>query len=444
MAAITCPTKNAPARQRAKARAITPGKPRWLQEVVMLQGLVRRVGARRLWGWLALLCLGLLSVDAMALSCPDNREPSGGLCYLKPRDGYTCTATLCVQNCRAGYHSTGIGTCHYSGSTTYTERPYTSRSRSGMQRCLALFYRKCRDGYRMDVCGICSYKGAWDITRDSYDRGPGINPDVSSAFNRLSDTTRATWGRLLAGIQRSFAQMLAALQGLAQDALYAAAKGVAAEKVAEDVLAAQLEDVSTKLAALKQNPDTLNVLKRLVVAGATGKADPQVALDMLDVVTRLGLVNNTAGIRSFGVFGQVEAAAGAGPSNTVGIAMNIPASLGNPGNLDPRVFMSQGLVYGAAGGAIGSLGVFLVRGDVRSLNGPSISVGLDAAFGGGGNVGVGFSLPTTLPAFDILNLEDAYKTWLRGLAPTFSVGVSGGIGGGLSAAFGYGTTAQLK
>jgi hypothetical protein len=442
-------TKNDFTNLAALARAIPPQQQPQTEGVVMLKCLVRRVGARRLWEWLALLSLCLISADAMALSCPDNRESSGGLCYLKPRDGYSCTATLCVQNCRDGYHSTGIGTCHYSGSTTYTQRPYLTRSHSGMQRCLALFYNNCRDGYHMDVCGICSYQGAWDITRASYDRGAGTNPDMSAAFNRLSDTTRATWGRLLAGIQTGFAQLLASLQALEKAALHAAVVTLAKEAVAVPGLSAQLDDVGAKLAALQQNAESLNILKRLAVAGATGKADAQVAKDMLYVATHLGVVDNKSGIKAFGVYQHVEALAGGGASNQVGIAMNVPASLAaDPAKMDPRAFMSQGLVFGPEAGTSVGFGIFLIKGDVRSLNGPEMSVGLDAAVAAGVNVGVGLSVPTKWPAFpvttDLQVITDAYTAWLRPPSLVFSVGISSGAEAGAAVTFGYGSTIQLK
>jgi hypothetical protein len=416
----------------------------------MLQWLVRRVGAQRLCGWLALLGLSLISLDAMALSCPDNREASGGLCYLKPREGYSCQATLCVERCRSGYVSSGIGTCHYNGTLTYTQRPYLTRSHSGMQRCLALFYNNCRDGYHMDVCGICSYKGAWDITRASYDRGPGINPDVSSAFNRLSDVTRATWGRLLAGIQIGSARLLAVLQGLVQDQLYAAVKDVGSVARNNPATSCLLKDVSTRLAGLKRDADSLNVLKRLIVSGSTAKADPQVALDMLYVAGKLGLMGSVCGYpigpekMSFGVYGQYEAVAGAGVSGTVGIAMNLPTSSTNISKLDPRVFISQGLMFGPEVAEAASIAIFIALDDVRGLNGVSVSVGLDADVGGGGNMGVGFNVPDSLPRFDLTKPLDSYKDWLRTLAPSFSVGVSTGAGGGGAVTFGYGATMQLK
>ena len=49
------------------------------------------------------------STDAMALTCPASQVKDSGLCYAKPRDGYSCHGTLCVANCPDGYQSSGIG-----------------------------------------------------------------------------------------------------------------------------------------------------------------------------------------------------------------------------------------------------------------------------------------------------------------------------------------------
>jgi hypothetical protein len=414
----------------------------------MLKWLIATMGARRLCGWLALLCLGTGSVDAFALSCPADREASGGLCYVKPRDGYSCQATLCVQNCPSGYVSSGIGTCHFKGTLTYTLPPYLTRSHSGMQRCLALFYNNCREGYHMDVCGICSYQGAWDTTRASYDRGAGINPDVSSAFNRLSDTARATWGRLQAGIQSGFAQLLAALQGLVQDQLYAAVKDVGTAARNNPATSCLLKEARTKLAAMKQDADALNVLKRLVVAGGNGKADPQVALDMAYVAGRLGLVSSVCGYpikpdaMSFGVYAQYDLVAGVGHSGSVGVAVNLPLSSST--KLDPRAFISQGLMFGPELGDAVGIGVFIALADVRSLNGPSMSIGMALDLDIGGDVGLGFNIPSSLPTFNLSDPLGSYKAWVQTLAPSFSVGLSVGDGGGAAVTFGYGTTMQLK
>lgn len=404
---------------------------------------------RRLRRATALALLGLLGLcaNAHALSCPDGQQKDGALCYAKPRDGYSCTASLCVANCPDGYHSSGIGTCHYSGSTTYTEKPYWSRSHSGMQRCLALFYNNCRSGYHMDVCGICSYKGAWDTTRHSYDRGPGSNPDVTAAFNQVSTTARATWGRTVNGMKSVYDSALSGITGLAQDQLYSAAKQVGYDLVHQKNC--NIKQLDGNVKAIKASADLNNKLKRLVVAASKGKADPQIALDMQDIARAVGAFNGLVSgcfplytKWTLGVYGKSEEAAGVGIYDSVGIAITIPTNDTTP--VDVRAFVSVGLSYGPEALASDEIGIFLTAGTVDSLNGPEIGMAFAVDVDAGVNAGVGISVPTRLPSFDPLNLAASYQNWLATLAPTIALGVSIGEGAQVAVTTGYGVTAQLN
>lgn len=400
--------------------------------------------------FLALAWLMVCGGSAHAFSCSGDQVKEGALCYAKPRDGYTCTATFCVENCRDGYHSTGIGTCHYSGSTTYTQKPYLTRSHSGMQRCLALFYNNCRDGYHMDVCGICSYKGAWDITRKSYDRGPGSNPDMAAAFRAMGSTAVATWGRAMNAMQSGWNLAVQAITALVQDQLYAAAKTVAKTVVSQKTNC-NIGQISKSFTQVKANPDMVNVMRRIVVAGAKGKVDAQIVLDMQTIASAVGVTTsnifNCSPVPkkwSVGVYGQVVQAAGVGTSSSVGIVMNLPLDGHTPTASDVAAYVSLGSVYGPEALDSMDVGLFIAGGDIQSMAGPSIGIGIALEGDVGAQVGVGFNIPTRMPAFDASNLLQSYQTFVASLAPTISLGLGVGEGGGASVTVGSTSTYTLR
>jgi len=400
--------------------------------------------------FLALAGLLIFGGSAHAFSCPGDKVKEGALCYAKPRDGYSCTATFCVENCRDGYHSTGIATCHYSGSTTYPQKPYLTRSHSGMQRCLALFYNDCRAGYHMDVCGICSYKSAWDITRKSYDRGPGVNPDVSAAFRAVTSTALATWGRAINVLDAAYNTALQTLTGLVQNQLYSAAKTVGHTLVTQKTNC-KIGEISKSFRLVRANPDLRNVMKRIVVAGAKGKVDAQIVQDMQTLSSAVGLaISNISGCSpvpkkwSFGVYGQMVDAVGAGVSRTVGIAMNIPLDGRAPTVADVAAYMSVGAVFGPELAVSDDIGIFVAGGDIASIGGPSIGLGMELEADVGAQVGVSFSIPTRMPSFDPTNLLQAYQDFIATLAPSFSLGLSVGEGGGGAVTFGESVVYPLR
>lgn len=121
-------------------------------------------------------------------SCPPNTKgisTSDTQCVKNPRDGYTCPnppdddGEICYQNCRDGYSSSGVATCHYTaGGTTYTKSCHTEKISCSYYKNTKIVKKcsgggttcdGCRDGYADDGL-ICRYKGTWDYARDSYTR----------------------------------------------------------------------------------------------------------------------------------------------------------------------------------------------------------------------------------------------------------------------------------
>lgn len=398
----------------------------------------------------ALLMLGLLGLcaNAHALSCPDGQQKDGALCYPKPRDGYSCTASLCSANCPSGYRSSGFGTCHYAGSLTYTEKPYISRSHSGMQRCLALFYNNCRSGYRMDVCGICSYKGAWDTTRATYDRGPGTNPDVTAAFRQVSITAQATYGRALHGAEGVYAQTLNVFTTDLTDLLIREAAKTASKNFSDKHKTA-IQNVGAKFTEAMRNPDFVNRMRRVVVAASKGIKDQTLINDMKALANQIGDTSLRTGW-VFGVYGGFEAVAGAGVTSTVGIAIQMETL-----DTAPEVVgvVSGGMALGPDVSVGAELGLFFQQGSVSgktwSWNGPVLGLGGQVEMGVGIAAGLSYQLATRWPVQDasivdptVFNkaLADYFKNGSWG----FSLAVATGAGAGVDFQIGTEFSFALK
>lgn len=398
----------------------------------------------------ALLMLGLfgLCANAHALSCPDGQQKDGALCYPKPRDGYSCTASLCSANCPSGYRSSGFGTCHYAGSLTYTEKPYISRSHSGMQRCLALFYNNCRSGYRMDVCGICSYKGAWDTTRSTYDRGPGTNPDVTAAFRQVSITAQATYGRALHGAEGVYAQTVNVFTTDLTDLLIREAAKTASKNFSDKHKTA-IQNVGAKFTEAMRNPDFVNRMRRVVVAASKGIKDQTLINDMKALANQIGDTSLRTGW-VFGVYGGFEAVAGAGVTSTVGIAIQMETL-----DTAPEVVgvVSGGMALGPDVSVGAELGLFFQQGSVSgktwSWNGPVLGLGGQVEMGVGIAAGLSYQLATRWPVQDasivdptVFNkaLADYFKNGSWG----FSLGVATGAGAGVDFQIGTEFSFALK
>lgn len=376
--------------------------------------------------FLALAGLLVLGGSAHAFSCPGDQVKEGALCYAKPRDGYSCTATLCVQNCRDGYHSTGIGTCHYSGSTTYTKKPFISRSHSGMQRCLALFYDNCRDGYRMDVCGICSYKGAWDITRASYDRGPGSNPDVTAAFRNVGIAAQTTYGRALFGAQGAYNQALQAFTDGMTDLVKKQAVAEATNFVNNHK--AVFTQIKTGFEKLQDDPEMMNVMRRLVVAAAKGKVDSQIAADIKTIADKVGATQLGSGW-IFGVQGGISAAYAVGGYETIGIAVDLNTLSTAP---NVAVMINEGLSFGPSFGADLQLGIFVQQGKLnnKTWQGPTMGISLSQPAIPQLPVSaesVGYQMATRWPSGDVLNLEEDLRKYFANGQWAFALSASVGV-----------------
>lgn len=416
---------------------------------------------------MALAGTAATSSDALAFDCPSSQVKDGALCYAKPRSGYSCRATLCVANCPEGYHSTGIGTCHYSGTLTYTQKPYLTRSHSNMQRCLALFYNDCRRGYRMNVCGICSYGGAWDTTRHSYDRGPGSNPDANAAFRRISDTTRNAWGATLQGVEAGYNEAVAALTQFERDVL-GLLSGVA-RKAAEDAAASHscvIEGVKKKLVDdVIGNDNTLNIVKRALVDAANRKGTEQTLADVKAIAHALNLSTVLANCKdvpeifkqplTVGIYTGYQRAAGYGVDGAVGLMFTFDpkAPAGALSTPEVRAFVSTGAVFGPAAGNEFEIGLSLQPGKPSSQTGKYMGFSAGVTRVGGGTVGVFYDQPLKFPPdipaglFNVLDPEAAVKTWLAGLLKSLefsiSIGATSGAGGGVTLDMGAQTTYLL-
>ncbi|MBI3350055.1 MAG: hypothetical protein HY020_22945, partial [Burkholderiales bacterium] len=377
---------------------------------------------------------GLLALcgSAQAFDCPSGQEKSGLLCYTKPREGYSCQASLCVANCPDGYHSTGIGTCHYSASTTYTQKPYISRSHSGMQRCLALFYNDCRDRYHMDVCGICSYKGKWDTLRASYDRGPGVSPDVSAAFRQVGIVAQTTYGRALFGAQGFYNQALQAFTDGMTDAIKSQATSSATDFVNQHKDALTL--IKTGFDSMQNDPEMINVMRRLVVAASKGKVDAQIAADIKKIADKVGATKLGTGW-IFGVQGGISAAYAVGGYETIGIAVDLNTLSTTP---NVAVMVNEGLSLGPSFGADLQLGIFVQQGKVsrQTWQGPTMGISLSQPVIPQTNVsaeGVSYQMATRWPVQDgtLVNpdvfakaLRDYFANGQWGFSLSASVGVA--------------------
>jgi hypothetical protein len=233
------------------------------------------------------------SGEAHALSCPTGQVLDGALCYSPPRAGYSCTGSLCMQNCPAGYTPSVPGFCHYGGATTYTVAPYLTRTSTHPHKCGLLFYANCRSNYAMNVCGICSFRGSWDTARHSYWRAAGVSADFTQAFNRVSSTMQATYGSSIGAIQAAYATAMAQIQHLLDAVLLQIFRNAAKIQLAQGGLGTTMTSITT---AFQNNlsGDDLNAIKRLLATAAANKTLS--AADVLDIDTVMGGIAQKLGL----------------------------------------------------------------------------------------------------------------------------------------------------
>lgn len=350
---------------------------------------------RRLGGWACAVLLAMTGTmgQAHALSCPTGKVLDGGLCYSPPQTGYSCTGSLCMENCPAGYSPSVPGFCHYRGATTYPEGPYIDRKSNHPHKCGLLFYAKCRADYQMDACGICSYKGSWDTTRRTYWRAAGVSADFTQAFNTVGSTMQATYGGSIAAMQAAYYRAAAEVQKFADAVLLKIFQTAARIQLpAQGELVTALNQSITAFKAAKADPNQLNDMKRILTLVAKNKqlvdgSDEvkDIATVMLRNASAVGLSSNVqsayraqasalsrgapamqasrypsnAQNSSWGIFSSVGGAVVAGADESIGIIMNrLP---------DPDGTYRFAVVHSTAG----SVGLaYLVGGDIGFLWNP--------------------------------------------------------------------------
>jgi hypothetical protein len=355
-------------------------------------------------GMLALLMTSLLTLgftnEAYALNCPSNKVPQAGLCYDPPQANHSCTGISCAENCPSGYSATTNNFCHYTaGPTTYTEAPHKKNS-SHPRSCGALHYANCRTNYYMDACGICSFHGKWDVTRHTYTRPAGFSPDVSAAFNNLGSTAMNTWQQSLTGAEAAYNSVQSEMNAVidaAQLEIFRVAGNAAIDKQKDFLL-----QLSANFLKLQQDPDAVNIMKRLVINSATKDFGSQSQADMLYIGERLGLIQGRSNSiisnqphAAWGVYSSFGASAlYAGVDQTIGMVAN--------------TYKDNGLAYGiggifSTGGSLGThyaeepsnaaqVGIFWQPNGIDAVKGGFVGMRLSAAMGMGGEIGLQWAI----------------------------------------------------
>ena len=115
------------------------------------------------------------------MDCSSDKEKDAGLCYPKPDDGYTCSATICTKDCPTGMRNDGL----YCAKRSYGRSVGSPMDCSDDKEKIAgLCYTKPRDGYKCTAT-ICTVKNCPNGMRDdglycaksTKPRGVGIVPD---------------------------------------------------------------------------------------------------------------------------------------------------------------------------------------------------------------------------------------------------------------------------
>ena len=386
-------------------------------------------------GILAFLMISILTLGvtnkAYAFSCPSNKVEQAGLCYDPPRSNYTCSGISCSENCPGGYSPSTDNFCHYTaGGTTYTEKMYGKKHDSTPHKCGVGYYENCRTDYHMDVCGICSFKGKWDVERTTYTRTAGFSPDAAAAFQSIGTTAANTWKKTLKGAEATYNTVLSEINAV-MDAAELEAFRIAGD-IAIDKEKKFLGQLNSNLQKLQQNPDAVNIMKRLVINSATKDFGSQSQADMLYIGEQLGLIQGRANSiitdqphAAWGIYASVSAGYYAGANQTIGMVANTYKDNGQP--------------YGIAGlfSTAGSLSI------VKSPPAPSMGIfwqpnGIDSLKGG--FVGLNLSTPKLTSMPTEIGLQWSISQGMEGASaaiPGFYLGYGSGYNVELSLQGGY-------
>ena len=336
-------------------------------------------------GILALLMTSVLTLgftnEAYALSCPNSRVPQAGLCYDPPQANYTCSGISCAENCPSGYSPSTNNFCHYTaGSTTYTEKPYGKKHDSTPRKCGAFYYANCRKEYYMNACGICSFGGKWDVTRKTYTRSAGINPDVSAAFNNIGSTAINTWQKSLTGAEAAYNSVQSEMNAVidaAQLEIFRVAGNAAIDKQKTFLL-----QLTTNFQKLQQDPDAVNIMKRLVIRSATKDFGPHSQAEMLYIGEKLGLVQGRANSiitnqphAAWGIEGSAGLSYYAGAEQTIGMVANTYKDNGQPYGIG-GIFSTGGLLGFDEGGGPIQMGIFWQPNGIDAVKGGFVGLKL--------------------------------------------------------------------
>ncbi len=356
-----------------------------------------------------LLLFTLFSLFSMggahAASCSGDKEMQSGLCYEKPRDGFSCTATSCSQNCPDGYKSSGVATCTFAGERTKSMKEFAKKHDSTPQKCLALWYRDCDKGYSMNSshCGTCSFDGKWDITRGTYTRNAGtVPPGVVHAMAKVGAELKDAYDYAKDQANKYF---------------HEAEKKVFAIWLEQDKQFAK--DLSKGLTKIKSDTQAVESLKRLKQIAKVGNvSDPaQMKKDLQFLRTLIASAQPPKWpVSTFGV--GFTGSAGFGSGATLGTVFSVDTN-GKMG-----VALCTATTIGIKVGEDASVQVSWAPGDVKSNVGGGF---VGASIGIEGDVGVELEISVSTDYIADIVKSAALKGQVPiGVLPSIAVGPAAG------------------
>lgn len=155
---------------------------------------------------LIILFLIYMGYNSTPVVCPEGKSSEGGLCYDKPRSGYSCTALTCTKDCPPGMRNDGLFCAKQSTSRTGGTIPNKCAAGQEGPPC----YEKCKDGYEGvgPVCwekcppgqtntGVACLVEADSKLIDKYKRADfGRFPDKSPCPPGMRDDGTSCWDDL--------------------------------------------------------------------------------------------------------------------------------------------------------------------------------------------------------------------------------------------------------